>query len=150
MLQGTIAFDPKLPAAGAPCRATAFTWSAQAGAAAANTVIAGYVGPIEVTGSGSGLCESMTSGDGVLSVRLTGHNPTTGSEVECPSLSGRYGRVLSDTTVHLTGECSVNRFGLGVVLFVGRVQVVPTGAGAGVLTSASTADTVGPFVIVPN
>lgn len=149
--RGTLAFEgTRLPAVGAPCRTVTFTLTAAASQVAVNSVIAGYAGPVTLTGTGSGACESMTVGEGTMTLRLYGRNETTLSEVECPTLSGRYARLAGDMTLNLAGECTVNRFGAGVVLLTARLAMVPTAPGAGVLTSVAAADVDGAFVVVPN
>lgn len=139
-----------LPAAGAPCRAVSFAMALEGVDVAGNTVISGYAGPLTVTGEGVGPCDSMTLGEGTLDLRVAGRNAETGSEVDCPTLTGRYARVLTDMSIQLFGSCTVNRYGTGVVLLVGRLEFVPNGAGSGILTSVSTATAAGAFAVVPN
>lgn len=151
VVRGVVSYAPTaLPAVGALCRAVSFSLALEGADVAGNTVISGYVGPLTVTGAGVGPCDSMTLGEGTLDLRVTGRNPDTGSEVECPTVSGRYARVLSDLSLQLFGSCTVNRYGTGVVLLTGRLEFVPNGVGAGVLTSVSTATVTGAFAVVPN
>lgn len=150
VVRGTIAYAPvPLPAVGAPCRPTSFSLDAESVGAGANSVISGYVGPIAVTGTGSSPCEYMTIGEGTVALNLTGRNDL-GSELECAGLAGRWTRTLTDLTVQVSGSCTVNRYGAGVVLVVMRLQSLPNGVGGGVLTSVSSATAAGMFTIAPN
>lgn len=157
---GTIEYSPVLPVADARCKPVAFTLQNDflSEAFVFNSAIAGYVGPVTITGQGSSSngsspgCESYGLGGGTMTVALEGFNPTTESTLTCPSLVGTYTRVLSDMTVVLSGDCKVNDFtqGIGRVLFAARIQVVPTGMnGAGFLVPVSTATTAGNFVVAP-
>ena len=159
--RGSLTYAPTaMPAAGALCRTNlAFTlgsgtpsepgWAAEA--FVLNTVISGFEGPVTITGSGSsgGSCESYALGGGTMQLALHGYNPLTESRLDCNSLTGTYTRVLSDMTLILHGNCVVNQFGTGVVIFVARIQVVPTGGGAGVLAPVASANTVGVFTVAP-
>ncbi|MDQ3756876.1 MAG: hypothetical protein M3394_03400 [Actinomycetota bacterium] len=157
---GTIEYSPLLPAADARCKPISFTLEEDflSEAFVFNTAIAGYVGPVTITGRGSSSngttagCESYGLGGGTMTATLQGWNPTTDSTLECPTLEGTYTRVLSDKTIVLSGDCKVNDFasGVGRVLFVARVQVVPVGSnGAGVLVPVSKATTAGNFAVAP-
>ena len=158
---GAIQYSPTMPPIDAICKPVSFTLQNDflSEAFVLNSAIAGYVGPVTITGSGTSRtgpetpgCESYSLGGGTMTVALNGFNMTTESSLTCPSLVGTYTRVVSDMTVVLSGDCTVNDYtqGVGRVLYVARIQVVPTGMnGPGILVPVSTATTVGNFAVAP-
>lgn len=121
-----------------------------------------FAGPVTMTGGGNSdiSCESYSSGGGVLTVALRGHNELTGSTLDCRddygdpvlsrSLTGRYVRILSDMQVVLSGRCLVNGIGTGWITFLAEIQAVPTdlAGGEGTTRSVVSLTTAGVFDLV--
>lgn len=151
--RGTITYPAAtpLPQALAPCRATTFTFQASAEAFVLNTAIAGFAGPVTIDGSGSAFCENASNSGGMMTLRLTGVNTTTKSTLSCPVLGGGYTRVLSEMTLILSGNCIVNNYAQGIVNFVAKLSMVPSGMNGGAPFTApvTSATTAGAFVIAP-
>lgn len=119
------------PAAGVPgvgqtCGSSVVTVEAEAPMFALNTVLTGYLGPIDIEAQGSSNCETAASGQGdIVSATVTGTGPT-GSEISCPSMTGEYSRIGTVAIVQVTGDCIVNLFSISDTSIVGTLVVVPT------------------------
>ena len=149
VVHGTTIFDPPgIPAAGQPCQPVSFSLDAESPAFVMNTVITGYLGVIEITGTGNTDCTSTTVSGGDLVLSITGEGPT-GSRVNCPVLEGGYTRVGVEVLVQLTGECIVNEYGTGPVQFISELVFTPLPPGAGVTGPVLEANFDGVFAVVP-
>lgn len=98
-----------------------------------NTVITGFVGAFRLTGRGFSECEGSTEvtrhgtlGDPLRgdTLRATGTGPT-GSQLECPNLSGQFDRVSTVVVVSVGGDCIVNSYGLSTITFIAVIQFTP-------------------------
>lgn len=149
VVHGTTVFDPPgIPAAGEPCQPVSFSVEGQSASFMMNTVITGYLGAIQITGTGNTDCTSATVSGGDLTLRITGEGPT-GSRVDCPVLDGGYTRIGVEVIVQLTGECVVNEFGTGLVQFVSELVFTPLPPGGGVTGPVLEANFDGAFAVVP-
>lgn len=148
-VHGTAVFAaPGIPPAGQPCVAISFTVNGVAPAFVMNTVITGYLGLINITGTGSTDCTSATVSGGDLSLSATGSGPT-GSEIACGPLVGGFTRIGVEVAVQIAGPCTVNQYGTGDVQFLADLVFTPTPPGAGVTQPILTANFDGVFTVVP-
>jgi hypothetical protein len=137
-----------IPPLTAQCAPTNFTLSGSSDAfVLLNTAIVGYVGPTNVSGSGSSACESVSNGGGPITLTLAGTGPLQ-STINCTNLSGGWTRTGTDVSADVGGTCNINDFTDPVnLIFHGTWQ--PDGAGAGVITPIASASFSGVFVVPP-
>lgn len=146
---GSVTFDPLYPVPPGPeCGQTSFTLQGESTAIVANTIIKGYFGGIDLTGSGGSDCETATSGAGSLtiSVRSTGND-----FLRCDGLTGSYSRVLTDVHTQLGGTCTVNNLSGIPVTLVFHGQFIPDGLteGAGSEEPVTSAQFAGAYTLFP-
>ncbi|MHB2023671.1 MAG: hypothetical protein ACYCO3_10125 [Mycobacteriales bacterium] len=151
--RGAVSFAPGygIPPLGAPCTATEFDLNGSATTLVLNTIIDGYLGSVNLNGSGSSGCESTSGGSGALALSATTAYAPTGSTVSCIDLSGSYTRTGTDVVASLLGTCTVNNLPGVPVNFIFHGEFLPNnlanGAGtAGQITSATFA---GAFAVLP-
>ncbi len=99
-----------------------------------NTVLTGFVGPVQITADSVATCEKAEQGAGSIAVEAHGVGPT-GSQLDCgpfaddplqPKLTGEYVRVGNAVTVQASGSCTVNKFAISNVTFISVVSAVAT------------------------
>jgi hypothetical protein len=80
--------DSPLPPVLKPCRwGTAFTFDTSSAAFVFDTGDSNlYAGPVRVSGTGLGDCESASLGSGAMTLTLQGQNETTQTSISCPKL----------------------------------------------------------------
>lgn len=145
---GTVVYSgPGVPALGEPCRPTSFTLvNTLSHAFVLNTAIAGYAGPVTISGYGSTICETATNGQGVIALLAVGTGPT-GSTIHC-QLSGTFIRFATEVSLIVTGPCTLNAFPTpSNVVFVAEVNFAPDEPGAGVTGPVTSASFQGTFVV---
>lgn len=114
-----------------------------------NTVFTGFVGEVDITGTGKSLvCGTASTNTGSLELRIEGRGPT-GSHFICAELDGGYTRQGALVVVTVFGNCTVNDFGTGTITFNAGLLFVPMPLGAGVTGPITRADFHGAFAIVP-
>ncbi len=99
-----------------------------------NTVLTGFVGPVQITATGTSGCEKAEQGQGTLEIEAHGVGPT-GSRLDCgpfpekpsqPKLTGVYVRVGAAITVQASGSCTINKFAISNVTFVSEIASAAT------------------------
>ncbi|MDQ3756878.1 MAG: hypothetical protein M3394_03410 [Actinomycetota bacterium] len=152
VVHGTAQFvAPGLPPATAVCQLADFNLvDSLAIGFALNTVVTGFVGELSLTGGGEATCGTATASAGSLSLTVTGTGPT-GSQFDCPLLTGFFDRTAVVVRVTLTGRCVVNEFerGLRDVQFLSQLVFTPVPPGAGVTSNLMTSNFDGTFAVFP-
>jgi hypothetical protein len=95
------------------------------------------------SGSGGSACENAEQGNGPITISATGDD-----SVKCPTLTGRYIRVLSHVDVTAAGGCTIN----GVpaqISFTFQGGFVPTNPGEGVTSPVTSAIFAGAVAVFP-
>lgn len=139
---GSIAFSPAVQLGGG-CQGTDFTISGSSPTAVINTAIVGYVGPVQLTGTGRDSCPSGFSHSGAFELTASGINPVNGGTLDC-DLDGTYTRLGTLAAVTTSGICEINGGFAADVTFVAEVAVVPNQ-----LSPIRTASFVAPFTVSP-
>lgn len=147
---GTVTFadGEGVPPAGAPCAATSFDFAGTSEAAWVNGTGTAYVGPLVITGGGGSDCETASNGNGTVALSASGTSDT--GTLDCGPLVGTFTRVLTDVTVVLSGDCSVNGFSAFSVSFLAKGEFVPVNDGGGATSPVTDATFAGAFTVVPN
>lgn len=151
IVHGVTVFDGDgLPPADEDCvPGLTFTVKGVAPGVVYNTVTTGFVGDLEIVGSGRSECGSATESGGTLELTITGTGPT-GSEITCDPLAGGFLRNATAVRVELAGSCSVNNYGTAEIQFLAQLQFTPSEpVGAAVTEPVKKAFFDGDFVIVP-
>lgn len=147
--KGTVTFDPLFPVPPGPaCGETRFTLEGESQAVVVNTIIKGYAGNIDLSGSGGSTCETATGGAGGLTINAE----STGNDfLSCEGLTGSYSRALTDVHAQLGGTCTVNDLSGIPVTLVFHGQFVPEGVedGAGSEEPVTAAEFVGAYTLLP-
>jgi hypothetical protein len=86
-----------------------------------------FTGPVTLSGSGGGSCETLGRGSGSLQLSAQGLG-ITATTLSCPTLSGNYTRLGTDLSAVVTGSCSINGQTDSLSLDV-RVELVPISGG---------------------
>ena len=149
-LTASLHYSSPIPPVGAGCASTHFSLAGSSDPFTLTTietdpsvVVSGYAGPLTVTGSGGGSCESATTGAGSLTLSATGS-----TAVSCPSLTGSYTRAATSLVATVGGTCTVNGVASGVN-FVLRGEFFPTNPGGGVLAPITDATVQGAIGAAP-
>ena len=123
---GRLAYaEPGIPAGS--CVATAFDVQLDAQTAIVDAAIVGYVGPLQLAGSGTSACEDRSMGSGPLTLSVTGTSLTQ-STMSCPALSGSFTRVGVVFTGEVAGGCHINAFPTGRTTWTVTASAVPMDA----------------------
>lgn len=129
------------------CEPSASTWLMQSEAAVFNTAVAGFVGSVNIEGTGTSGCESVLFGEGFVSLVADGSGPLE-STLRC-TLSGPYTRVHAGLVLHLSGECEINRHRIARVALASTLGFSPAAVDGGLTTRVSDAVIAGSFTVVP-
>jgi hypothetical protein len=145
---GSVTFDPghSVPT-GIGCGTPSFTLTGTSKASVvANTIIKGYAGQMNLSGSGSSTCENTSGGSGPLTLSVSS---TGNSFVNCVNLTGSYSRILTDVSATLGGTCTLNDLPNVPVSLVFHGEFAPTNSGGGVTAPITNATFAGGFVLLP-
>jgi hypothetical protein len=139
-----------VPPLGAPCRPTSFSLhETVAYGSVAHENFTAFVGAVQITGTGSAVCETASAGDGNLTLLVKGFgtvNPN--STIHC-LLTGSFIRVLNQASVLVGGYCTINGVTTSApVLFKAEITLAPNGTGAGVTSPVMSATFAGDFAVV--
>jgi hypothetical protein len=145
-LTGSVSFSQPIPPTGEPCAQTSFTLTGTSAASVVSFAQAEFTGPLTVTGSGGGSCETAGTGGGSLVLSADGLG-VTGTTIHCPQLSGSYFRAGTDVTATVSGPCTLNGTETDSLTIDAKVQFVPSGGGAG--RPVQSADFHGAFAVSP-
>jgi hypothetical protein len=150
VFSGSVNVSPGIPTVGKPCVAQTLSGlnATAVKAVAFNTVITGYTGSLQLTGSGASSCDSLALGQGSLSLAIPYTVGDTGSTIECPTLTGNYTRVGSILQVTINGACKVNNHDGGVITFL-AVGLFRPSQGDGINTPVTQSTFAGVFGAAP-
>lgn len=138
---GTFGIPPSL------CEPSTSTWLMQSEAAVFNTAVVGFVGSVNIEGSGTSACESVLFAEGFVSLVAEGSGPLQ-STLWC-TLSGPYTRAHGGLVLHLSGECEINQHPITRVTVASTLVFAPTAVDGGLTTRVSDAVIAGSFTVVP-
>jgi hypothetical protein len=155
---GTVNFSSGIPPLNQPCAPTSFTLQGQSlDSSIFNSTIVGYLGEIDISGTGGSSCEGALAGSGNLTLTSVSSPPAGGvfqSTIKCAdpnavpatTLSGTYTRNGADVEAVLSGNCIINGSTVPVG-FIFRGPFVPTNSGGGTTAPVTNATFTGPFVV---
>lgn len=139
-VQGTTSYGGDGLSHGA-CGPAAFTMALTSADAVVNLAVVAYVGPLNITVTGSSACDSTSFGGGAATLYASGTGPS-GSTLTCRGSVGTYTRRGPAMTVDSRGSCTLNSFAAADLRFVVTVAAAATTAGGGV-TKPTTSEAVG-------
>lgn len=147
-LGGTVSYRaPGVPGLSEDCLPTTFDIVASSVAAWVNGSGTAYAGPLSVSGNGEGVCETASTGAGILT--LTASGTSAAGTLACPALLGTFTRVATDMTLVLNGDCTINAFSALRVGVLAKAHLVATPAVGSAPGSMTEVMLLGGFVVYP-
>jgi hypothetical protein len=143
-LAGAVAFAHPIPAPGQDCISNTFNLAGESVSAVVSFAQAQFTGPVNLVGSGGSSCDSSATAAGWLQLAAHGTG-VTGTQVDCPNLSGNYLRLGTEVMTTLIGLCTLNGTETDSISFDAEVEFVPNNPG-GQVTAATFA---GAFAVAP-
>lgn len=130
------------------CEPLASSFTLASAAAVFNTAIVGFVGPVELRGTGTSACESVQFASGNLTLDIT-DSGTNDSTLICEDLDGTYTRIGTSLVLLLTGGCIVNDFPISGIELSATLQFAPVDIPDNLSGRVENAAVGGAFVVHP-